>query len=1064
LNHKDHEDHKEHTPAFVVFVCFVVPKSILQPALRLGAIVAAAILLVPRMLSAQALTMEVPIVGGTAATARSLGIESVPERPRFLAELVRVIYDGREGKSAEVDAKLARLARHRDVTERFESALAAVQPRTGGISLVMASSKDDRGRLKDFLDLVGLKLREKNKTFTVERTDNKQAADRVRLLSGLGIDLARLATGLNARETVRIEVPAETIPVPLTAKLWSEAIFQKSVNDSEVFAAILSDRRAALLAHGLASLDDTTLGYLADHPVILTRVYDHGAAAFAAFADALRISDGRVVPPGGADGLRAWEAVLDEKVTRPEQFIHELFGAKQGRVALVYQTLAHLDPPHLRFALGSWMPDPAARVDQFKQLVTAEGARDEWDVDIRPFVRPVHDPSLLLARVRVTPTGAPARPIARLFWHRAFESADLPDDPARRLRNMQEDGIIDAGWLAQNATEGDMRIRGDRLDQLAFGQRAFAATPDAQLPDALLAVRSLDRYRMLMLTLDRIGVRNAAVYAAAARQAERLTSLGGQRGFTALAQFQSAIGLVARLVRVHSLLPAAAESLVSGIAAVAPTDEGRYAGAMARWLERALVPALAGSPVSDVDAQLARSLSGPPDRDAVAKTVSWEGRSYAVDLVAPEQRRLARALEKMGAPPLRLALDLEHLAARISAPSASVADVRESILVVKTIAVTLTPKDKKAAVPVPPGLDVPKSRADVAAKVVDELTQVSRPKDLKRAARAAEALLELSDDVLAEAMLSIVYALDIGSPDGTTLLGGNVSRRHDFGLAIKDGEKRARTAWAAPARVTEAGVPWHVAGSVLGLDGALASLSLRRIDSGDLPQAPVLMMPDRETFTKTLAWMNPFELTDPHRDAIVAAIGRGRSRVAAIGADAAAWDRAAEEIRMDGWRRRAGRWALIHDAPLVPSFFSLVELMYLGGPPADLPLDEWGMASDVSDACACIEAPLPGRAAIVVGRPQLGLLAAEVADINLRVAEVLGARQLPANLAPGVLAAAIQDYIDAVRPMHASDWLTLVRAAQAISDDRLDDYVAALTADGPLAPDRATSSPDRRQR
>jgi len=71
---------------------------------------------------------------------------------------------------------------------------------------------------------------------------------------------------------------------------------------------------------------------------------------------------------------------------------------------------------------------------------------------------------------------------------------------------------------------------------------------------------------------------------------------------------------------------------------------------------------------------------------------------------------------------------------------------------------------------------------------------------------------------------------------------------------------------------------------------------------------------------------------------------------------------------------------------------------------------------------------------------------------------------LPASLAPGVLAGAIQDYIEQVRPLHPSDWLTLVRTAQAIADDRLDDYIAALTTDGPLAPERASSGPEGRQR
>ena len=188
----------------------------------------------------------------------------------------------------------------------------------------------------------------------------------------------------------------------------------------------------------------------------------------------------------------------------------------------------------------------------------------------------------------------------------------------------------------------------------------------------------------------------------------------------------------------------------------------------------------------------------------------------------------------------------------------------------------------------------------------------------------------------------------------------------------------------------------------------------------------------------------------------MAAIERGRARVAAVVKDQTGWDETADEIRMDGWRRRAGRWALANDAALVPSFFSLVELMYLGAPAPDLAVNTYGMARDSSDACVCIEAPTLGRAAIVLGRHQFGLLAAEVADVNLHVAEVLRARGLPASLAPGVLAAAIQEYIERVRPMHPNDWLTLVRAAQAIPEDRLDDYVAALTSDGPLALERAS--------
>ena len=60
-----------------------------------------------------------------------------------------------------------------------------------------------------------------------------------------------------------------------------------------------------------------------------------------------------------------------------------------------------------------------------------------------------------------------------------------------------------------------------------------------------------------------------------------------------------------------------------------------------------------------------------------------------------------------------------------------------------------------------------------------------------------------------------------------------------------------------------------------------------------------------------------------------------------------------------------------------------------------------------------------------------------------------------------MLSAAVQDYIDEVRPSDNEDWLTLVRAAQRVPRDRTEDYVAAITADGPLVPDTPPGSPGR---
>ena len=90
-----------------------------------------------------------------------------------------------------------------------------------------------------------------------------------------------------------------------------------------------------------------------------------------------------------------------------------------------------------------------------------------------------------------------------------------------------------------------------------------------------------------------------------------------------------------------------------------------------------------------------------------------------------------------------------------------------------------------------------------------------------------------------------------------------------------------------------------------------------------------------------------------------------------------------------------------------------------------------------------------------------------MADLNLRVAVALAELKLPAALARGVLAAAMQDYVDRVKPLYPDDWLTLVRAAQALSAERIQDYIAALTINGPLVPvgpDTNPSDPRVQQR
>jgi len=115
-------------------------------------------------------------------------------------------------------------------------------------------------------------------------------------------------------------------------------------------------------------------------------------------------------------------------------------------------------------------------------------------------------------------------------------------------------------------------------------------------------------------------------------------------------------------------------------------------------------------------------------------------------------------------------------------------------------------------------------------------------------------------------------------------------------------------------------------------------------------------------------------------------------------------------------------------------------------------LQQWGMTAHATVGCICSRLAPANEWRALLGRPQLGLMATVLPDLHLQVAMLLRELQLPAAVARAVLTAAVQDFIDEVRLTDANDWLGLVRAAQAISRERVEDYVAGATASGPLIP------------
>jgi hypothetical protein len=315
------------------------------------------------------------------------------------------------------------------------------------------------------------------------------------------------------------------------------------------------------------------------------------------------------------------------------------------------------------------------------------------------------------------------------------------------------------------------------------------------------------------------------------------------------------------------------------------------------------------------------------------------------------------------------------------------------------------------------------------------------------------ALAAADTEKIANALLALIYAPALGDPEGPALLGGDIAQRHNFGLVGPAGMRRDFMAWALPREQVGDGTPWHVEGSILGLDIALARLSLRRIADNDMPVAPTINLNDQLTFARTVMTLNPRALTDGDRDRLVAAIARGRQRVAAAGANLAAIQALAAEARLPAFVRQTLPWTITRMPDAGSSLFGLRDFMWLGTP--DVPraaLDQWGIYSETLANRLKTEMPPPAPWDSFGGRADSGLVATQTPDLVLRLAEETARMKLPAQVIPGLLTFAAMDFWHDVDSRFPDDWPAMTRQALALSSSRVEDYVAALAGNGPLRP------------
>ena len=146
-------------------------------------------------------------------------------------------------------------------------------------------------------------------------------------------------------------------------------------------------------------------------------------------------------------------------------------------------------------------------------------------------------------------------------------------------------------------------------------------------------------------------------------------------------------------------------------------------------------------------------------------------------------------------------------------------------------------------------------------------------------------------------------------------------------------------------------------------------------------------------------------------------------------------------------------WTITRTPEMAPSLFALRDFMWLGKP--DVPrdrLDRWGVYVEPLNNRLGTAMPPPSPWENLGGRPDGGLIATQLPDLTLRLAEETARLKLPAQLIPGMLTYATQDFWHDVGSRFPDDWPAMARQALALSPSRVEDYVAALVGDGPLRP------------
>ncbi len=827
--------------------------------------------------------------------------------------------------------------------------------------------------------------------------------------------------------------PSDPLPLPITPDWWVHTVLAGRSTPSTLLVDILKSRDAALMYRALLTFDDDTRTWFAEHPALVHEVVAGRGALLVLAAPGIRVSGGRVLVPGGDEVRTAWEGIVGASAVNPEAFLRAVITQDAGMVAYFYGRMGRMPARSVAALLATAGDSDHEGLGRLYRVYRRAGA--EWRPASRPFAVMPQDPSLLVGELPLDDAGRIAVPGGPAFWERIFDMPGGVSALGRESEDRFGGETTDASWLADQVYRNGVGAARVRTQQVLLACRLLSRRVEARSADVMVTIAALPHYPALVLSLERLGVTDPAVYRGAVLRAVALLGVHdvAAQG-RSVAQFQSVLALLIQARRAGAIGAGEASRLVASVSEIPLGAGGDYEGRVAAWVDAHLRP-LASRPASagGVDGDIlgwctTRAGAGTP------LGVAWEGTRYRVDTGFADARRIANV---RGERPLRALGQAWSVLALAAAPSAPAGATELADL----DAIVSSSADDAEYFGAP----------DLSAVAADARAALRGRRD-----RAAGALRRFADALLARGLMDLAYAVALGGGDGRVILSGEAASRHDLGIGRFEVDG-APAAWQFPTPAARARGVWHLEGALVGLDLCLADSWLRRRSERPPAAAPTMDRNDRRALAEAVPLMVPATLSDVDRDRIAAALHRGRARLASAAPDEIA--AIASVMPLGAVRRGVWGWAVSHGRAYFEPLVWLRDQLALGGDGAAWP-DAWGAPSRPRDSGLRLEFP-PRPPDDYTGHLSSGILMSAVPDINLRLAEWLAVLHMPASLLPAVLAAATLDVIDGSPTRYTDDLRSIAERVEGITLDDVEQYLALLTTDGPLVPDdehAATSS------